>query len=55
MEALDRWIAKAIAGTMSPQEALDKAAEEWQQVTERWGLESQRRFYRDEYGLPPLE
>ena len=55
VEALDRWIAKAIAGTMSPQEALDKAAEEWQQITERWGLESQRRFYRDEYGLPPLE
>jgi len=54
-EALARYLAEAIAGTLTPKEALDAAAKEWDEITEEMGRKQQRRFYRATYGLPPLE
>ncbi|BCX02679.1 MAG: ABC transporter substrate-binding protein [Candidatus Roseilinea sp.] len=45
-EALDRAITAAYAGT-DPKAALDKAAEEWNAITERIGVESQKAAYAD--------
>lgn len=50
-EVLDNWVALALSGQMTPQEALDSAAEEWVQTTNDAGLEDQTKFYRDLYGL----
>jgi hypothetical protein len=36
---------------MTPQQALDKAAAEWKQITSEAGIEKQKEFYRDLYGL----
>ena len=43
-EALDRAIQSAYAGT-DPQEAMDTAAAEWDDITERIGLEEQKASY----------
>jgi multiple sugar transport system substrate-binding protein len=45
-EALDRAITAAYAGT-DPKAALDKAAEEWNAITERIGLDKQKAAYAD--------
>jgi multiple sugar transport system substrate-binding protein len=45
-EALDRAITAAYAGT-SPKEALDKAAEEWNAITERIGVDNQKTSYAE--------
>ena len=50
-EVLDNWMQQALAGSMTPQQALDKAAAEWKQITNEAGLEKQKEFYRDLYGL----
>ncbi len=44
MEALDIAITSAFAGT-DPQEALDQAAERWEEITDRLGRDSQRDAY----------
>ena len=36
---------------MTPEAALNKAAEDWKQITKEAGLEKQKKFYRDLYGL----
>jgi methylphosphotriester-DNA--protein-cysteine methyltransferase len=36
---------------MTAEEALNKAAEEWTQITNDAGFDQQRQFYRDLYGL----
>ena len=50
-EVLDNWMQQALAGTMTPEAALNKAAEDWKQITKEAGLEKQKKFYRDLYGL----
>jgi multiple sugar transport system substrate-binding protein len=50
-QALDQWSQQALAGSLSPQEALDGAAEEWARITDEAGLDQQQALYRDLYGL----
>jgi multiple sugar transport system substrate-binding protein len=50
--ALDTGIARALAGEVSAQEALDAVAEEWNAITDRLGREDQLRLYRESIGLP---
>jgi multiple sugar transport system substrate-binding protein len=50
-EVLDNWMQQALAGTMSPEEALNKTAEEWKHISDEAGLEKQKQLYRDLYGL----
>ncbi len=50
-EVLDNWMQQALAGTMSPEEALNNVADEWKQITNDAGLEQQKKFYRELYGL----
>jgi multiple sugar transport system substrate-binding protein len=50
-EVLDNWVQQALAGQMTAEEALNKAAEEWTQITNDAGFDQQRQFYRDLYGL----
>ena len=45
-EALDRATVAVYAGT-PPKEALDKAATEWDQVTQRIGVDKQRQAYQE--------
>jgi len=45
-EALDRAIVSVYAGT-SPKEALDKAAAEWDAITQRIGVDKQREAYKE--------
>ena len=48
---LDEWAQQALAGTLSAQEALNGAAKAWQGITEDAGLETQKKMYRDLYGI----
>jgi multiple sugar transport system substrate-binding protein len=50
-EVLDQWAQEALAGTLKPAEALQKAAAEWGRITKDAGLEQQKRLYRDLYSL----
>ena len=43
-EALQRGVQLAISGTSS-QEALDQVAEEWDAITDRIGVEAQKKAY----------
>ena len=52
MGVLDEAVRAAIRGRQSPQQALQEAAEKWQQITHRLGLERQRQAYRRNLGLP---
>jgi|GEM_PF-353154 len=52
MAALDEAVRAAVRGQRSPQQALQEAAENWQQITRRLGLERQRQAYRRNLGLP---
>ncbi|QPM67869.1 ABC transporter substrate-binding protein [Atribacter laminatus] len=49
--ALDRWCMRAIAGEISAEEALKEAAKEWEKITDNYGRETQKRLYRQIYGL----
>jgi len=50
-EVLDNWMQQALAGTMSPKQALDKTAEEWKRITDEAGKDKQLQLYRDLYEL----
>ena len=50
-EVLDNWMQQALAGTMSPKQALDKVAEEWKQITNEAGLDKQKALYRQLYQI----
>jgi multiple sugar transport system substrate-binding protein len=45
--ALTASAAKALAGQMTAQAALDEAAEEWKQITERIGVDKIREAYKN--------
>ncbi len=51
-EALDLAASQAIAGEMTPQEALDECAMTWNEITDRLGREQQLKYYRESLGLP---
>lgn len=49
-QTLDVEITRAIAGEISPQEALDNAAAAWNEITDRLGRENQLDQYRNSVG-----
>ncbi|MBS3943255.1 MAG: extracellular solute-binding protein [Dethiobacter sp.] len=51
-DAIDAQISLALAGDISPQEALDAAAKEWDLITEELGREAQLQAFRASLGLP---
>jgi len=44
-DALNVAAAKALAGEAKPQETLDEAAAKWEEITERYGRDEQRKAY----------
>ncbi|WP_306120097.1 MULTISPECIES: extracellular solute-binding protein [unclassified Roseitalea] len=54
-EVLEIELSKALAGDVTPQEALDTIAQEWDKLTDEFGRETQLAAYRASVGLPPLE
>jgi multiple sugar transport system substrate-binding protein len=50
LQTLDVEIARAIAGEVTPQEALDNVAAQWNGITDRLGREAQLQQYRDAIG-----
>lgn len=53
-EVLEIELSKALAGQVTPQEALDTVAKEWDRLTDELGRKEQLRAYRASMGLPPL-
>lgn len=53
-EVLEIELSKALAGQVSPQQALDTVAEEWNKLTDEFGRDEQRAAYRASMGLEPL-
>jgi multiple sugar transport system substrate-binding protein len=51
-DALDTQLARAVAGEVTPQEALDTVAEDWDAITDRIGRDQQKKLYRQMLGLP---
>ena len=47
LDALDLYITSALAGKMSPKEALDKAAERWNEITDMLDRERQKKIYNN--------
>jgi multiple sugar transport system substrate-binding protein len=47
---LDVRISAVLAGTTKPKEALDKIYQAWEQITDRYGRESQKKLYAESYG-----
>lgn len=52
-EVLDMELSRALSGEISPQQALDNVAVEWEKITNKLGREKQLRLYRESLGLPP--
>ena len=50
-EVLEIELSKALAGQVSPQEALDTVAEEWNELTDEFGRDEQLAAYRASMGL----
>jgi multiple sugar transport system substrate-binding protein len=53
MTALDVSVAEVLAGRQTPHEALQKAASQWQAITDELGVDGQRRAYERSLGLEP--
>jgi len=51
-EALELELTKALAGEVTPQQALDTAAKEWNRLTDKLGRKRQLAAYRASMGLP---
>lgn len=47
MSALATGVSRALAGELTPQEAMDEVAREWKAITERVGVDVVRRAYAD--------
>ena len=54
LAALDSAVEQAIAGDVKPADALATAATKWREITERIGIEIQRRALRRDLGLESL-
>ena len=50
-EVLEIELSKALAGQVSPQEALDAVAEEWNELTDQFGRDTQLSAYRASMGI----
>jgi multiple sugar transport system substrate-binding protein len=53
-EILEIELSRALAGQVSPQEALDIVAAGWNELTDEFGRDLQLAAYRASMGLPPL-
>lgn len=51
-EVLEIELSKALAGQVTPQEALDTVAKEWNRLTDEFGRDKQLAAYRAAMGLP---
>ena len=51
LAALDAAVAASLSGELSPQEALDRAAEQWSDITEELGVDVQHDAYRKSLGV----
>jgi multiple sugar transport system substrate-binding protein len=51
-DALDTQLARAVAGEVDAQQALDEAAKQWNAITDRLGRDQQKKLYRQMLGLP---
>jgi multiple sugar transport system substrate-binding protein len=49
LDVLDLELTEALAGNKSPQEALDAAAAEWDEITERLGRDAQTENWNKQY------
>ena len=54
MAVLDEQIEQALKQTVSVEEALQNAATQWEQITDRLGRNSQKNHYRATMGLPQI-
>ena len=54
-EVLEIELSKALSGQVTPQEALDTIASEWNKMTDEFGREKQLAAYRGAMGLPVKE
>ncbi len=52
LQTLDVGVSRAVAGEVSPKEAMDEVAKAWNEITNRRGRESQLKQYRASIGLP---
>ncbi|WP_419768646.1 ABC transporter substrate-binding protein [Arcobacter sp.] len=46
-DSFDKYLNKAIIGELTPQEALDLTAQQWNKITKELGIENQIRFYKE--------
>ena len=46
-DILDQYVTMALAKQLSPKDALDKVAEEWEKITEEIGKKQQLKLFRD--------
>jgi hypothetical protein len=53
MAALDEAVRAAIAGSVSPSEALARVASEWNEISDSLGRDAQRKAYVQSIGLRP--
>jgi multiple sugar transport system substrate-binding protein len=51
-DALDTQLARAVAGEVDAQTALDEVAKNWNAITDRLGRDQQKKLYRQMLGLP---
>jgi multiple sugar transport system substrate-binding protein len=51
-DALDTQLARAVAGEVNSQQALDQVAKDWNAITDRLGRDQQKKLYRQMLGLP---
>lgn len=51
-EVLEIELSKALAGEVTPQQALDSVAEQWNKLTDEFGRDKQLAAYRASMGLP---
>ncbi|MCP4362035.1 MAG: extracellular solute-binding protein [Chloroflexi bacterium] len=50
---LDEHLSAAMAGQLSAQEALDRAAQDWNDINDRFGMEEQLKYYQESIGYQP--
>ena len=51
-DTLDAQLARAVAGELTSQAALDQVAKDWNAITDRLGRDQQKTLYRQQLGLP---
>jgi len=51
LDALDEQVANAAAGMVDPEKALNEAAKRWDQITDTFGRDKQKAFWKEELAL----